>query len=390
MLQMLDVVIGFAAVMLAVSLIVMSLTQAAASVLALRGAKLRRGLEDLIKHTMPDLAEDAKIIADRMIKHPLISDAATGLGARWKLASAIKKEELLPVLDAVLKETKINDRGITGIAAPQLEALNAWFDSFMARVSQWFTMNTRWIALVFATVLAVALHLDSVQLLRQINNSSETRARLSALAGTLLDQTPDATRGIEAAYQDVLKDLIASNQGSFNETPGSTAAVSSRPLAYEWIAKNAKNEAERATLVTKFDAALGDKLSNNLDKSIDRAKTLENDLSSAGITLRPPPGHSYRADFNTSDWDHLGGIAASVLFLSLGAPFWFNLLKNMTSLRSTVAQRESGAPDTGGERPASGRPGGLSFGVSGGGGRASLPVFPQKSQEPDPRDGGPV
>jgi hypothetical protein len=33
---------------------------------------------------------------------------------------------------------------------------------------------------------------------------------------------------------------------------------------------------------------------------------------------------------------------ASVLFLSLGAPFWFNLLKNMTSLRSAVAIRKPG------------------------------------------------
>ena len=379
MLQMLDVAIGFAAVMLAVSLIVMSLTQATASVLALRGAKLRRGLEDLITHTMPDLAEHAKVIADSMIKHPLISDAATGLGARWKLASTIKKEELLPVLDAVLKESKIDKRGIAGIAIAQRHALSAWFDSFMARVSQWFSMNTRWIALAFATALALGLHLDSVQLLRQINSSSETRARLAALAGTLLDQTPDATRGIETAYQDVLKDLIASSQGSFNQTPSSTAAVATRQEAHEWIAKNVKNDADRAGLVTKFDAALDGKLSNNLDKSIDRAKTLESDLSSAGLSLRPPPGHSYKADFDAKDWDHLGGIAASVLFLSLGAPFWFNLLKNMTSLQSTVAQKESGASDTGGGSRSGGDAERLSFSVPAGGEQFQLPLFPEKS-----------
>jgi hypothetical protein len=31
------------------------------------------------------------------------------------------------------------------------------------------------------------------------------------------------------------------------------------------------------------------------------------------------------------------GIAVSILLLSLGAPFWFNTLKGLASLRSTVA-----------------------------------------------------
>jgi hypothetical protein len=34
------------------------------------------------------------------------------------------------------------------------------------------------------------------------------------------------------------------------------------------------------------------------------------------------------------------GVLVSVLFLSLGAPFWFNTLKSLTSLKSTVAQKE--------------------------------------------------
>jgi hypothetical protein len=382
---MLDVAIGFAAVMLAVSLIVMSLTQAAASVLALRGAKLRRGLEDLIKHTMPDVAAQAKDIADRMIKHPLISDAATGLGKRWKLASTIKREELIPVLDAVLKESGIKTQGIAGIAAEQLEALNAWFDSFMSRVSQWFTMNTRWIALAFASAFALSTHLDSIQLVRQIHNDSETRVRLSAIAGMLLDQTNDATRGVEAAYQDALKEFVEGNKESFNEAVSSTAGrVSTRQEARDWIQQNLKDGAARTPLVAKFDTALDDRLAKTLDKSIDRAKTLESDLSLAGITFRPGPGHSYRDHLAAADWGHLGGIAASILFLSLGAPFWFNLLKNMTSLRSAVAQKDSEAPDTGRGRQVGSRvsAGPVAFGAGAGGGKdAHLPMLPARADQ---------
>ena len=58
MLEMLDVAIGFATVMLAFSLIIMSLTQALASLLALRGARLRQGIEELINQTLPSVVKE--------------------------------------------------------------------------------------------------------------------------------------------------------------------------------------------------------------------------------------------------------------------------------------------------------------------------------------------
>ena len=38
---------------------------------------------------------------------------------------------------------------------------------------------------------------------------------------------------------------------------------------------------------------------------------------------------------------HRLGILASALLLSLGAPFWFNILKSLSSLRSSVASNIS-------------------------------------------------
>jgi hypothetical protein len=47
-------------------------------------------------------------------------------------------------------------------------------------------------------------------------------------------------------------------------------------------------------------------------------------------------------------FSHLLGILATVGLLALGAPFWFNLLKNLTSLRPALAtlieKRPTSAP----------------------------------------------
>ena len=103
MLEMLDVAIGFATVTLAVSLIIMSLTQAISSALALRGAKPRAGQQHS-SNSAPTLAAEAKTISEEMLKHPLIPDALHQACRTLEAGFRDQKEELLRVLDAVVRE----------------------------------------------------------------------------------------------------------------------------------------------------------------------------------------------------------------------------------------------------------------------------------------------
>ena len=362
MLEFLDVAIGFATVMLAVSLIIMSLTQALSSLLALRGAKLRQGLEQLIRSTLPSVvsaiekdAHDARTSLRRftedILQHPLISDSATRSQGRWSWATVIKKEELVPVLEAVLKGRKL-----PGLIQPEKDALEDWFESFMARVSQWFVMNTRWITVGLALVLSFAMHLDSVQVLKQLSEDTETRARVVSMSASLLDQAPQAVGSVEDRYTETLRELVRDNKPKFKDdtTEASVTRITKRSDATNWIEQNAKSPGDKNTLVESYGESVDKKLTEAIDRSIDRAKTLEGSLKSAGIALYPP-NHSAK-DWLEVGSSHFWGMVASVLFLSLGAPFWFNMLKNMTSLKSVVATREpaekGAATGGGGQAPA--------------------------------------
>jgi hypothetical protein len=337
---MLDVAIGFAAVMLAVSLIIMSLTQAVSSVLALRGAKLRAGLEQLITQTAPSLVAQAGAISEEMLKHPLITDGSTKLSGRWKRATVIRKEELLQVLDAVLRDKNLQPLTLIDERA----ALEAWFESFMTRVSQWFAMNTRWITVAFAVVLAFTMHLDAVAIIKQLKNDTESRGKLWAMADSLLSHDPSAVDGVERLYTDAMKEVVRANGAQFNEgvSESNVPTIVSRTAAETWLAHRAKADA-KDTLQKSYKKLVDERLQSVLDKSIDRAKTLQGQLSSAGIAI-VPNNHSY-LDWFTFD-SHFWGMATSVLFLSLGAPFWFNLLKQMTQLKSAVATKSERAAST--------------------------------------------
>jgi hypothetical protein len=85
--------------------------------------------------------------------------------------------------------------------------------------------------------------------------------------------------------------------------------------------------------------------------------TLKDDIEKIGFALVPagfmarwddprrPSGFCSRLG---QFWSHLFGVLLTAGLLTLGAPFWFNLLKNLTSLRPAVAnlieKRPTSAP----------------------------------------------
>jgi len=70
----------------------------------------------------------------------------------------------------------------------------------------------------------------------------------------------------------------------------------------------------------------------------------------SGLVPDPyPPFASYWAP----TWQHFWGTLASAALLSLGAPFWFNLLKDLSNLRPTLAKKqaqEAGADSDGADQ----------------------------------------
>jgi hypothetical protein len=79
-----------------------------------------------------------------------------------------------------------------------------------------------------------------------------------------------------------------------------------------------------------------------LDKTL---KFLVAEAEKSGFQLFPsdgPHGFWQRVGFTNkkNEWDfsHFAGMALFVALLSLGAPFWFNLLKTLTNFRPAIAK----------------------------------------------------
>lgn len=119
MLRQLDVLIGFAVVMTIVSVLITIVTQIISTTLGLRGKNLADALEVMMHKIDPSINQQvnnlAKQLSNRVLTHPVISDSIlsmrtnifdripilSALRRRWKIASAIRADELLAILQDI-------------------------------------------------------------------------------------------------------------------------------------------------------------------------------------------------------------------------------------------------------------------------------------------------
>jgi hypothetical protein len=285
MFRSLDTLIGFATVMLVLSLVVTVLTQLVANLLQLRTRHLREGVLQIFLHLGWEFAgERAKSLAHEIVGR---KDAITREDLIEKLLALAqstpelktKITTLVPAFDppallahlrrttlelsverpdlsaAVARSTAMARTPAAGVASEVFAA----FDSTMDQVSEKFTSQSRKLVAICGIALALALPLDTFDLLQRFARSDAARNQAVALAQTLTVNEPS----VRAAYAK----LEAAEVIVVPTTPA------------EWL--------ERWQKVNYL------------------------------------------------------GVAAAALLLTLGAPFWFTVLKDLLKLRSAVAGQES-------------------------------------------------
>jgi hypothetical protein len=398
MLKQLDVLIGFAVVMSIVSMLIMAISQMVLSGLQLRGKQLMYALEAMFKTLKPDMAGKARALAEAVLRHPVISDSARSGDSRG-LASAIRPEELLEILkklsaDGTTEVNKlcaltklehaegkvtINDvaqaardvlstlqQPATGFAqaAQQLPNLMAalvgddvtkknlqshiqtlqakaainiqstlqsvekWFGTAEDRAREWFATRAQQCNVIIALVLAFFLQLDAIKLYRQLESDEAYRTALVGSAAAVQKQAEEYEKN---ASKTVTKDSAATQLDYWTKA----------------VAQFRKKAAEQGFQL--IPVSYPGTLWEFLGVAAGKAGVTEDSNSSAAATSPTPPTTTTAATapkggfFSCENLDfkiaHLLGMLSFAALLSLGAPYWFNLLKTLTSFRPLLAQQ---------------------------------------------------
>lgn len=327
MLKALDIVIGVSVVMLLVSLVVTVLTQFVTNVANTRGRHLLRGLGDLLQQIDPGLEQKmARAIAAAVLTHPLISEAvgrygtvihreeftkllldfAAGTGrlgdsARAALKNTLAKrgvakpEAVLDNIQSVALQLEVSNPELANnarqnlailseAASPFVAQVNGWFDQTIDRVSQRFTYSTRGITFACGVLVALLLQLDTIALVDRLSVDDSLRNSLTEMAVKLQNSPPPA----DAA----------------GARTADSAGAASLQLSPE-------NRDAIQMLATK------------------------------GLITVPRTAAEWQGEWKPERvGPKLPGMILSALLLSLGAPFWYNALKNLLRLRSVIASKD--------------------------------------------------
>ncbi len=394
MLQSIDTLIAFVVIMTVASLFVTILVQVLSAALSLRGKNLANALALTFQKIAPTLGDDAHRLAAKILTDPLLSDSTLttkdtkhirtfALPAKpWNswdffsgaghLASAIRPEEVYGMLQRLSEKKELESGSGTksataADAAPAdgadlpaaatkiLEALavpphnasalhdavdhgrakfDTWFRSAQDRAQQWFQLHTRSLTIAASILIALLLQLDAVEIFHFVSTNAAARAALVSSAGSVIQQADGALdergglikRVADAATgpgQAPIALAGVNHLGDLQQKLLERDGPSFNPAAYDDLVRR---------VTARYFAEQQDKLAE-----------LTRGANATGFEFIPvgywrwPAGGRF-CDQLAKIIPHLPGVGLFAALLTLGAPYWFNLLKNLASLRPALAR----------------------------------------------------
>jgi hypothetical protein len=237
--------------------------------------------------------------------------------------------------------------------------VEAWFNVAMTRVSQRFAMKIRIVTVIFAFILAFALHFDSLQLLNQLSKNPTLRTNLVNQSSAMLDEAASILGPNGGNQATVSPKLLKDKQEELLKTIPSdvkkTDPPAEAPGDFDTFAK--AQDRLLKLLNDNVPQAKKDQIARQYqDLVVNALKQQSKDvialLKDAGIEFAPKAlprwdglrgwreFFGWKAFFWPNGTKNLLGILLTAGLLSLGAPFWYNMLKSVTNLRSVVATKQ--------------------------------------------------
>lgn len=298
------------------------------------------------------LAPFASLI--KALKENGIDDAGTTLKKVRLLA--LEYEKLHPELANDVRQSKAL---LEEASNEFLANINSNFDQVMDRVSVRFTATTKVVTFISAALVAITLQLDTVYVINRLATDDRLREALEEQAIALHKDLGN----IDALDIDKLS---AAAKEAKNNADKSGVQLQAAIQVLESI-KNSQAEAvdkdEQAKAKTAYDTAQKadetarkrqaeseKSLQNAINDKKERTRQYLNFLATQDLIKLPGNFSEWKnnwcinSDSNSKTCNpeqaSVLGVFLSILLLSLGAPFWYNVLGKVLQLRSLLAHKD--------------------------------------------------
>jgi hypothetical protein len=211
------------------------------------------------------------------------------------------------------------------------QQLEAWFDRTMEQATEWYKRKIQLVLLVLGFLFAWVFNADTLVIVRKLSNDKSAREQMVNLAEAYQQNNKQAPESVKAflnrtesiEYSKKLDSLLDVRK-KLDE-----AAANANTLlgTFCWLPDSILVKVDPITQTKVYPVGI--------EKEI-----VPHDKPSKGLT------GSYYLRFDTGDkWaysfgimrKHIFGFIITAIAISLGAPFWFDLLNKMMKLRSSIS-----------------------------------------------------
>ena len=320
--EILDVVIGLFFGYLVLSLAVTAANEVGAAWFRRRAWMLRKGIRNLL---------DDDNLTREFYDHPLIRTLQQSRRGPSYIPSRVFAMVLLDTMSppaSANREPRSGDGSVDRVLAilhreaggdPERfrAAVETWFNDSMERVSGWYKRRTQFMLLIWAAIVTVATNADTLVIARALWRDPALREALVARA-----------------------EKYVSEESRPASTPAIVQADTAPPPPPLPPDQQAEIDFEEAS--SRYDAAIANLAELQLPIGWERPP----------VPVEGEPVLRLVTDDATDDWpgaiwepgapgrwlhaldEHLLGWLLTILALSMGAPFWFDMLNRLVSVRS--------------------------------------------------------
>lgn len=191
------------------------------------------------------------------------------------------------------------------------------------------------LSIVISLVLVFSCQLNTFELLTQLSADPQLREKYISM----LEETTSQSSYLEPlkTYPELKQSALltlAQNNVQYKTTIN---AIDSNSLSVDAIKNVLKQSPENSKLAKEFENTFIELI----EKREHQAKEAVNGIASIGARYNFKIKHEVKQYYwDSQSWvSNLLGTLVSGALISLGAPFWFNAIRNITSMRDRTAKR---------------------------------------------------
>lgn len=227
--------------------------------------------------------------------------------------------------------------------------LENWFNQTMDRATGWYKRQTQWILFFIGIFIAISFNVDTIATYRLLSKDKTAREQLVQLAiaskpkyDSLAQST--ATKHISVSRTDTLKDSLGKDSIVHRTSDTSYVALTNKELteAYSTVQTDIESASDIVSL--GWPDCDSCKVYRQIRDSL--AKSTADKESIESVSKKIKKFHCDGNPYQSSAWLRFLGWILTALAISLGAPFWFELMNKLLQFRGNGPKPKDTAPDT--------------------------------------------